>query len=132
MDQISSFDSIKTGEREVSEPAMSDVDKVRQHTSQIRNLFDILKSRLPVALYYHYAQTAHVWLYYYKCFLEHLQALDLDAYKYNLEQLSVFELELRKELNGIRRIATDHRRGCVGYNVDLDAIAELAIDWSEV
>ncbi|KAG2173157.1 hypothetical protein INT43_004530 [Umbelopsis isabellina] len=119
-------------ERQISDSPMPRVDRVRQHTSHIRTLFDTLKSRLPVALHYNREWRGRISLCYYKCFLEHLQALDLDAYKYNLEELSNFELELRKELNNIRHMTIDHRRIALGWAVNLDAIADLNIDWSEV
>jgi hypothetical protein len=110
-----------------------DLERVREQTLHITNLFHKLKTRLPVALYHHNIVKAHCWLYYYKCFLEHLQALALNGYKYNMEELSDFEAQVRKELNLMRDTIIVKCQRAQGYpSVNLDAIAELNIDWSIV
>ncbi|KAJ2956852.1 hypothetical protein NQZ79_g7350 [Umbelopsis isabellina] len=106
---------------------LEEVDKVRQQTLHILHLFDSLKERLPVCLFYQSSPDAHQWLYYYKRFSEHLQALELNEYKYDLQQLSVFQAQVKEALNAMRNsfIFTYH-------GVNLDAISELGIEWSHI
>lgn len=66
-------------------------------------------------------------LYYYKRFLEHLQALAVNEFKYNVQQLSGFEVQIKKTLNDIPN------RQRWREAVEFDAISEeFDIDWSPV
>lgn len=88
----------------------------------MKTLFDKLKIQLPILLYNRHHYYSKRYLYYYKCFLEHLQALDLDDYKYNLEDLSVYGHELLILLNSI--YDQDYSKE------ELHLFDELKIDWS--
>ncbi|KAG2185757.1 hypothetical protein INT43_002192 [Umbelopsis isabellina] len=61
---------------------------VKHRTMKI--LFEKLRIQLPVILYLRQQYWFERYLYYYKCFLDHLQALDINDYKYDLEELNDF------------------------------------------